>query len=286
MVVEKAYAKINLTLSVGNRRFDGYHDIDTVMHAVDLYDVVTLAKAKEITLDIIEGDAPAGDDNLMFKAARTFFETTGLTDEGVAMTLAKRIPSEAGLGGGSADAAAVLRGLNNLYGTKLSMPVLATMAKSIGADVPFCVWGGAARCQGIGEKMTPLDAWVGLPVLIVKPPLSLSTTLAYQRMDELQHTTNNTSDAMMTALENKERADLYALMSNDFEDVLCEDMEELREVRDYLKSVSKHTLMTGSGSSFFLVFDTAQEAQAALHQVQKDNPTWFAATAKTIDYEK
>ena len=141
MIIETAHAKINFTLSVGSKRADGYHSIDSLMHSISLSDHITLTKAETITLSVTEGEAPLGRENLMVRAAERFFEETGLSG-GVSMTLAKRIPSEAGMGGGSSDAAAVLRGLARLYETDLSLATLARWGASLGADIPFCVMAG------------------------------------------------------------------------------------------------------------------------------------------------
>ena len=164
MITETARAKINLTLWVGRKRPDGYHSIDSVMHSISLSDEITLEKSNEILLTVLEGDAPAGQENLMVRAAEAFFAVTEL-EGGVFLTLKKRIPSGAGMGGGSADAAAVLRGLSKAYEHPLSKEDLLKVAARIGADVPFCVEGGASRCQGIGEILTPARAWEGRPVL-------------------------------------------------------------------------------------------------------------------------
>ena len=161
MITETARAKINLTLWVGRKRPDGYHSIDSVMHNISLSDEITLEKSNEILLTVLEGDAPAGQENLMVRAAEAFFAVTEL-EGGVFLTLKKRIPSGAGMGGGSADAAAVLRGLSKAYEHPLSKEDLLKVAARIGADVPFCVEGGASRCQGIGEILTPARAWEGL----------------------------------------------------------------------------------------------------------------------------
>lgn len=155
MIQETAYAKINLTLSVGERRPDGYHDIDSVMHSISLHDTITLKKADTVSLSILKGSAPAGRDNLMVKAAEHFLAARHIIG-GVSMTLAKEIPSEAGMGGGSSDAAAVLRGLSALYETGDTPETLAALGAALGADIPFCVLAGAARCEGIGENSPPL----------------------------------------------------------------------------------------------------------------------------------
>lgn len=155
MIQETAYAKINLTLSVGQKRTDGYHDIDSVMHSISLSDTITLEKADTTTLTVVKGSAPEGRANLMVKAAELFLQKKQLP--GVSMTLAKEIPSQAGMGGGSSDAAAVLRGLAALYKTGDSPSDLAAMGASLGADIPFCVAGGApaAKASAISSPSCP-----------------------------------------------------------------------------------------------------------------------------------
>lgn len=219
MIAEKAYAKINLTLSVGEKREDGYHEIDSVMHSISLCDEVKLTEAGGISLSIKEGLAPGGKANLMWEAAELFFRETGFSG-GAHMELVKQIPSEAGMGGGSSDAAAVLRGLNRMTGQQLSLAALADMGARLGADVPFCVAGGCRRCEGIGEKLTPLAGWAGLPVVIVRPGVSISTGKAYGLLDVCPRRRAGTAESCIEALKNKDRAALLASLSNDFEDVL------------------------------------------------------------------
>ena len=216
MIIETAHAKINFTLSVGSKRADGYHSIDSLMHSISLSDRITLTKAEAITLSVTEGEAPLGRENLMVRAAERFFEETGLSG-GVSMTLAKRIPSEAGMGGGSSDAAAVLRGLDRLYETELSLATLARWGASLGADIPFCVVAGAARCQGIGEKLTPLTPWAHLPLVILRPPVSVSTGKAYQLLDHMGKRPMDTTPLAIEALSGRDPGVLARALSNDFE---------------------------------------------------------------------
>ena len=156
----RAEAKLNLTLEVGARRADGYHDVDTVMHSISLCDVVTLGVLDSIEVTCAGLDCDA-QDNIAYKAARAFFARAGLSG-GARIDIAKGIPVGAGLGGGSADAAAVLRRLNALYGRPLDASALLELAAGVGADVPFCLLGGAARCRGIGERVEPLPSAGGL----------------------------------------------------------------------------------------------------------------------------
>lgn len=216
MITETARAKINLTLWVGRKRPDGYHSIDSVMHSISLSDEITLEKSNEILLTVLEGDAPAGQENLMVRAAEAFFAVTEL-EGGVFLTLKKRIPSGAGMGGGSADAAAVLRGLSKAYEHPLSKEDLLKVAARIGADVPFCVEGGASRCQGIGEILTPARAWEGLPLVIAMPPLFMPTGPAYQKLDERKELSIDKTEDCLKALEERDWEGLADSLSNDFE---------------------------------------------------------------------
>ena len=255
MIAEKAYAKINLTLSVGEKREDGYHEIDSVMHSISLCDEVTLTEAGGISLSIKEGLAPGGKANLMWEAAELFFRETGFSG-GVHMELVKQIPSEAGMGGGSSDAAAVLRGLNRMTGQQLSLMALADMGAKLGADVPFCVAGGCRRCEGIGEKLTPLAGWAGLPVVI--------------------------AESCIEALKNKDRAALLASLSNDFEDVLFKAEPVLGETFSYLSSLCKKAMMTGSGSAFFLMAGNEVQQRKLAAKIKEERPQWYVGTAETI----
>ena len=281
MITETAQAKINLTLSVGEMRSDGYHTIDSVMHSISLRDSITLERAETVSLAIVEGVAPAGKENLMVKAAELFLKEKGISG-GVRMTLAKRIPSEAGMGGGSSDAAAVLRGLARLYGTGDSLKSLAAMGKALGADVPFCVLGGACRCQGIGEVLTPLVPWAGIPLLIVRPETSVSTGEAYRLLDGRKERPEDRTEDCMKALAVRDREGLYRALSNDFEDALFPGNQVLREASSFLHTLGRPTLMTGSGSAFFLFPKDGEEGKALAETIKKSHPSWFVETAETV----
>lgn len=280
MITEKAFAKINLTLSVGKKRKDGYHDIDSVMHSISLHDKITLEKSGEISLVVTKGSAPSGQENLMWKAAELFFGETGISG-GVRMELEKYIPAEAGLGGGSSDAAAVLRGLDKLMETNLPSEQLLDMGKQIGADVPFCMVGGCCRCQGIGEKLTPLPGADGLFLVIVRPDVPIETKKAYEILDKLGEKTENTTEACRRALEERKLNKLAAALSNDFEKGLFPVYPALEETSRYLKSFHCPVLMTGSGSAFFLIGQSEEEQMRIAEKIKKDRPLWFTAAAET-----
>ena len=280
MITEKAFAKINLTLSVGEKRKDGYHDIDSVMHSISLHDKITLEKIGEISLSVTKGSAPSGQENLMWKAAELFFAETGIPG-GVRMELEKHIPAQAGLGGGSSDAAAVLRGLNRLMKTGLSAEELSDMGKRIGADVPFCITGGCCRCRGIGEKLTKVPGWNGLPLVIVRPPVAVETGKAYAVLDRAEKQTGNKTDACIRALEEKDRKKLAESLSNGFEKALFEEETVLEETSRRLSLFSRPLLMTGSGSAFFVIAESRADRKRLAEAIKKEGPGLFVAEAET-----
>ena len=280
MITEKAFAKINLTLSVGEKRKDGYHDIDSVMHSISLHDKITLEKSGEISLSVTKGSAPSGQENLMWKAAELFFAETGISG-GVRMELEKHIPAQAGLGGGSSDAAAVLRGLNRLMKTGLSAEELSDMGKQIGADVPFCITGGCCRCRGIGEKLTKVSGWNGLPLVIVRPSVAVETGKAYAVLDRAEKQTGNKTDACIRALEEKDRKKLAESLSNDFEKALFAEEPVLEETSRRLALFSRPLLMTGSGSAFFVIAESRADRKRLAEEIKKEGPGLFIAEAET-----
>ncbi len=279
MVIE-ARAKINLTLAVLGRRADGYHELDTIMHTISLADTVEIARADTLSLAVSAGAAPLGKENLMMRAAAWFFAETGIAG-GAAMRLWKRIPQEAGLGGGSADAAAVLRGLNDLYEKPFPLAELAKRAAAIGADVPFCVLGGAARCRGIGEKLTPLPAWEGVSLLIVRPAVSVSTRAAYAALDESGAARENKTDAAAEALREKNFPKLAASLANDFEAALFPGAPALAAASEELKAFGFPAMMTGSGSAFF-VFVPPEKREEMKKEILRRHPDWYAEAAETV----
>lgn len=258
-MTEYAYAKINLFLSVGCRRADGYHDIDTVMHTVSLYDEVSFKKGSSLRV-FCDMDVPEKD-NLAYKAAQSFFAYTGITPS-AEITVKKHIPSQAGLGGGSADAAAVLRGLNKLYGTDLSVSVLAEIGTPLGADIPFCVYGGKARCRGIGEKITVLEK-DSLHLVIIKPDANCPTGKMYGELDKISREIP------------EYREGVYF---NSF-DTVCPP--ECKEAMACLTALGASvSMLSGSGSAVFGVFDTECAARNAAEKAKSVYP--FALYAHTV----
>ena len=239
-----------------------------------------LSEEAGITLSVEEGTAPEGRDNLAVQAAELFFSERGLPPA-VHLSLWKRIPSEAGLGGGSADAAAVLRGLNRLQGMPFSEDELAALGARLGADVPFCIAGGAARCRGIGEKLTVLPSWESLPLVIVRPDISVSTKEAYQLWDRKGKIISRSGASAEAALKEKNTTMLAASLCNDFETVLFENSDTLWEASAFLKGFGRPALLSGSGSAFFLMAGSESDGEKIVEVIHEARPDWFAATAYT-----
>lgn len=181
-----AHAKINLSLDIIGRRVDGYHELDTVMQSISLSDTVHLKKTAGTALSVYCDNTalPQGENNIAYQAAMAYFQAAGLPARGLSISIKKHIPSQAGLGGGSADAAAVLRGCCLLFGPLLEDTLIQAGA-SVGADVPFCLTGGCRRAKGIGEQLSPLPLLPDCTILIGKPEIGMSTTSAYAAYDHL-----------------------------------------------------------------------------------------------------
>ena len=262
----KANAKINFSLSVCGKREDGYHLIDTIMHSVDLYDTVLIEKNEEIFVAC--GDMPQ-EENIAFKAAKLFFETANING-GCKIEILKQIPLSAGLGGGSADAAAVLLGLDKLYNTHLSYDTLCDMAVKLGADVPFFIKGGCMRSEGIGEILTPATALKKGVILLAKADLKPSTAEMYRRLDSQQTVLANT-EAVLNAIKNNDLIELSNNLYNAFETV----WPQSRVKTELLKTNAEMVSLTGSGPTWFAVYDDIKKAEAAKNVLlEKEIPCW------------
>ena len=268
-ITELAPAKLNLTLDVGARRPDGYHEITSVMQSAALYDVVTLetVETDDIAVECPGTDLPTGPDNLAWKAADVFFQETNIPHTGIFIRLEKKIPSQAGLGGGSSDAAAVLRGMRRLFSTNVSDEALETMAARVGSDVPYCVRGGTALARGRGERLTALSPLPMCWFVIVKPPVAHSTAVMF-RPD---------SDAMANALEIGDLAHICRLVGNVFEQALPEDSEVFTIRRQLSRLGADAACMTGSGSAVMGLFRREETARLAARELEKSYPLTFLA---------
>ena len=216
----KALAKINLGLDVTGRREDGYHEVRMIMQTIHLYDRLDIRKTKESGIRIRTNLSflPVNESNLVYKAAQLLMEEFDIT-EGVEVNLTKRIPVAAGMAGGSTDGAAMLYGMNQLYDLGLSRKELMERGLKLGADVPYCLMRGTALAEGIGEKLTQLPPMVKCPVLIAKPPISVSTKFVYQNLKLDEHTMHPDIDALVQDIRNKDLDGVCAHMGNVLESV-------------------------------------------------------------------
>jgi 4-diphosphocytidyl-2-C-methyl-D-erythritol kinase len=273
-VTVHAPAKINLTLDVIGVRADGYHLLESVMQSVDCCDTLTAtATDGEVTLTVLGAPPCPVEKNTAYRAAQVFLRETGVTG-GVAMTLDKRIPQQAGMGGGSADAAAALLALDALYDTRLSTEALCAMGLQVGADVPFCVLGGTAMVTGIGEGLAALPALPDCHVVIAQPVDGVSTAAAYAALDNAPILTHPDNRAVRDALC---RGDLDGVCSgvyNVFEPATA--LDGVKAIRRRMAEFSPlASQMTGSGSAVFAIFDDAARAQACADALAGEFPVAF-----------
>ncbi len=277
-----ARGKINWTLDIVGRREDGYHLMDMLMQPVTLEDEVTLGPADSLTLTC--GGWPRltpREDNLALRAARALQEATGCP-LGAAIHVEKRVPVGAGMGGGSADAAAVLFGLNRLWETGLSAGELERIGLTLGADVPFCLRGGLTRTTGVGEIMENLPCKRSFPLVVVQPCRGLSTGAVFQAYRAAGETRRPDTEAACLALEGGNVSGLSAALANVLEPVSREMRPEIGQaVEALLASGASAALMTGSGSAVFGVFDEPAQASRAARGLQgRWRAVWRCATCR------
>ena len=279
VVTERACAKVNLLLAVGEKRHDGYHDLVSVMQTVGVWDELTIRAhtGGGIALTCDDPNLASDETNLCYKAAVKFFTYTGVDNDGVSIDLKKTLPMQAGLGGGSADAAAVLRGLRELYDPELPDEELEAMAADLGSDVPFCVRGGTALARGRGEKLKPLPRLPECWFVLVKPPVACPTGRMYGLIDEgrFYDSGEEQAAAMTAALDRGDLTGVCAAMLNTFERVLPPD-SEIFAIRDRLLSLgATGTMLSGSGSAVFAVFDREETARMAAAALRGNYPETF-----------
>ena len=274
-----APSKVNLSLDIVGKLPNGYHEMDMVMQTVSLCDTIFLqlqSGSGQIQMSCRfepdNGNAlSCGEDNIAVRCARAFFRESGCPLQGhdLSIQLVKRIPMMAGLGGGSADGAAVLSGLNLLTGANLPLEQLEKIALPCGADIPFCLRGGTLRARGIGEQFSPLPPMPDCPILIIKPRFGISTGAAFARYDS-QPYRHAEVEKMIQALQTGSVAQIAGALQNVFEE-LCsaEEGRQLAAARELLcQNGAAGVLLSGSGSALFGLFEEEDTARAALHALQ------------------
>ncbi len=273
MITVNAPAKVNLTLNIEGLRDDGYHLLSSVFQTISLSDTVVLQETENegIVLTMSDPTLPCDKRNTAFKAAQFFFETVGMTPR-ISIFVEKNIPQQAGLGGGSADAAGVLVGLNVLFDTRLSTEQLCLIGEKVGADVPFCIVGGTAMVTGIGEQIEPMTSLPPCAMLVAKPPVGVSTAAAYTAVDTVT-TVPSDQQAMRRAVDS---GDLYAVgqhLGNAFEQALA--IPEVESILDIMRSFKPYgCMMSGSGSAVFALFDDECKVKACAKALSDVAQTW------------
>ncbi len=267
----KAYAKINLGLDVIRKREDGYHEVRMIMQTINMYDRVNLTRIKEPQIQVKTNLSflPINSDNLVYKAAQLLIDEFHIK-EGVMIDLYKFIPVAAGMAGGSSDAAAVLYGVNKLFGLGLSTKQLMERGVKIGADVPYCIMRGTALAEGIGEKLTPLNSTPNCYVLIAKPGISVSTKFVYGNLKADQITNHPDIDGIIEGINKKDIKVVASKLGNVLEDVTIPEYPIIEEIKDVMKANGAlNAMMSGSGPTVFGLFDNEDSAKAALEEINK-----------------
>lgn len=270
---EGAFAKLNLTLDVLGKREDGYHDLRSIMQTISIRDdiEIDIDTGKPWCLKCDKEGIPTDERNLAWKAAKVFCDATGKNPDGIEIRITKRIPSQAGMGGGSADAAAVLRALNRHYGNPLSILALAELGANVGSDVPFCVVGGTAMVEGRGERLRKLPDMPDCVFVVCKPDFSASTPELYRKIDETAIAKRPDNQAMESALLAGDLGKVAENLCNVFDPVVTADHLELNYIKSIFNSYgSVGQQMTGSGSAVFCVVPDFEFA-AVICNMLKDN---------------
>lgn len=262
--IARSYAKINLTLDVLGKRKNGYHDVCMIMQSISLFDLLIVDKTQEgIQLTCNLKYLPTDERNIACKAAARFFEECGIKG-GARMLIHKNIPVAAGLAGGSGNAAAVLCALNLLYNTHLSDAELCRIGADLGADVPFCIMGGTQLAEGIGEKLTAVDGMPKLTVLLVKPPINVSTAQIYHDIDLAEGLRRPDTKTVIKAIETSDMAGICTGLSNMMEGVTAKQYPVINEIKaEMLEMGARGAVMSGSGPTVFGIFEDIAAAKRA-----------------------
>jgi 4-diphosphocytidyl-2-C-methyl-D-erythritol kinase len=281
-----AFAKINLDLRVLGTRANGYHELETTFQTISLHDTLTMSvtEGPYIILSSDDRTLPTNDQNMVIKAAKVL-QSRSDSNKGVKIRLGKRIPTQAGLGGGSADAAVALMGLSQLWELHLTKTDLLEMGSQLGADVPFFFFGGTARATGIGEQIEPLDDIEQMFLLILKPNASISTADAYRSFDE-RSLTSPDAKIILSSSEANKVFDRFANLTNDFEAVAFDLEPEIRRAKAALLNAgATAALLAGSGSAVFGIFDSEDAQRRAIQAIELETG-WRVFPCKTIGREE
>lgn len=267
----KAMGKINLGLDVLGKRENGYHDVRMVMQTVYLYDQIALSKKQTPGIEVETNlfFLPLDENNLAYRAAQMLADEFHITD-GIHIVLDKRIPVSAGMAGGSADAAAVLYGMNQMFGLGLTESGLKKRGVKLGADVPYCIMRGTVLAEGIGEELTPLTQCPRCYVLLAKPPVNVSTRFVYERFDSLSACEHPDIDGIIDGLNKQDIKRIASRMGNVLENVTIQEYPVIEEIKNVMKSKGAlNAIMSGSGPTVFGLFEERSRAREAAGKIRE-----------------
>lgn len=276
---EPAYAKLNLTLDILHKRDDGFHEIESIMQQITMCDDVEIdvETGEDWKLECDWEDVPTDSENLAWKAAGVFYREIGKDPQGITIRITKRIPMGAGLAGGSADAAAVLRALNRHEGEPFTIWELSRLSAKIGSDVPFCVLGGTALAKGRGEKLAQLLPMPQCFYCIAKPEFSVSTPKLYAAWDEVAEPYHPDNNGMGRALDQQNLMHVAGYLGNGFEPLVSAEHPEIEEIKQIMSDCGAlGAAMTGSGSAVFGIFDAFDMAATASMKLMEKYKTYLS----------
>lgn len=274
VIIKKAYAKVNLALDVIRRRADGYHEVRMIMQTVDLYDILTFTRQDRPGITVItdRDELPGDENNLIYKAASLIMENCSVR-EGIKIELQKRIPMAAGMAGGSTDAAAVFHGMNEMFGLGMSEEEMCGLGVKIGADIPYCIKGGTALAEGIGEILTKLQDAPPCVVLIAKPDIDVSTKYVYENLHAERLESHPDIDGMLAAMASGDLRGMAERMGNVLETVTVNAYPVIDKIKSIMKEKGAlSALMSGSGPTVFGIFEEKEKAAEAYHEIIESNP--------------
>lgn len=266
----KAYAKINISLDVTGKREDGYHLLRMIMQTIDLYDLITVEESMSgINITCNRPYVPTDNRNLAYKAAKLFMENYDIRS-GVNINIRKNIPVAAGLAGGSTDAASVLKSMRDIFKPSVEDKELMELGIKIGADVPYCIVGGTALCEGVGEIVSPLKPFKDYILVLVKPNFGVSTKDVYSALDLSKIFKHPETDELMRAMEQGDIGFVSKNMKNILENVTLKKHQSLREIKkDFIKMEALGTLMSGSGPTIFGFFEDMLKAKSCYDKMKE-----------------
>jgi len=284
-LTEQAYAKLNLTLDILGKREDGYHELETVMQAITMCDDIEIdvETGEDWKLECDWEEIPTDSKNLAWKAAGVFYKSIGKDPQGLTIRINKRIPTQAGLGGGSADAAAVLRALNRHEGEPYSKWDLARLSAKVGSDVPFCVLGGTALATGRGEKLEQLLPMPQCFYCIAMPEFSVSTPELFAAYDNAENTWHPDTKGMLKSLDQQDLMHVAGHVGNTMESIVASAHPEIQEIKTtMLDCGAMGVAMTGSGSAVFGIFDAFDMAAMASMQLMDRFRTYLSRNVESL----